>query len=161
MENGTGFSINSFYSALSAKWNFGDSLSGTGNNTSSLASPFHEFSKAGVYTVSSDVELSCGAIQASKFVSIVNCKCKAFVPNLLTADGNEVNDKFEISTFCPVKSYRLRLYNRWGKEVFVSENLTEIWDPKSVGKGTYFYAIDLSYENGSSEALRGWLDVVK
>jgi gliding motility-associated-like protein len=83
------------------------------------------------------------------------------VPNLLTADGNEVNDKFEISTFCPVKSYRLRLYNRWGKEVFASENPTEIWDPKSAGNGTYFYAIDLLYEDGSSEALRGWLDVVK
>ncbi len=161
VENGTGFSINSFYSVLSAKWDFGDSLSESSNNTSSLASPFHEFTKAGFYTVSSDVELSCGAIQASKFVSIVNCNCKAFVPNLLTADANEVNDKFEISTFCPVKSYRLRLYNRWGKEVFVSENPNENWDSKSVGNGAYFYAIDLAYENGSSEALRGWLNVVK
>ena len=160
VENGTGFSINSFYSVLSAAWNFGDSLSGTNSNTSGLASPFHEFSKPGIYTVLSVVELSCGTIQASKLVSIVNCKCKAFVPNLLTADGNEVNDKFEISTFCPVKSFRLRLYNRWGKEVFASENSAENWDSKSVGNGAYFYAIDLAYENGTTEALRGWLKVV-
>jgi gliding motility-associated-like protein len=145
----------------SAIWNFGDSLSGTTSNTSELKSPTHEFSKAGNYTVTVQVELSCGTRFISKPVSIFNCNCKAFVPNLLTADGNGVNDQFEISTKCPTRSFRLQIFNRWGQEIFSTGNPSEKWDAKATTFGTYFYILDIEYEDNSSESLKGWVNVVK
>ncbi len=161
VENGSRFSINSFYSVVSASWNFGDSPSGATSNTSDLKSPSHEFSKAGNYTVTAQVELSCGTRSISKPVSIFNCNCKAFVPNLLTADGNGVNDQFEISTKCPTRSFRLKIFNRWGQEIFSTENPSEKWDAKATTFGTYFYILDIQYEDNSSESLKGWVNVVK
>jgi gliding motility-associated-like protein len=110
--------------------------------------------------VAAQVELSCGTKQTTKPISIVNCTCKAFVPNLLIANGNGVNDMFEISNLCPTKSFRLRIYNRWGKEVFASENPNEKWDSNTVGSGTYFFAMDLLYESAPPESLKGWVNVV-
>jgi gliding motility-associated-like protein len=161
IENGTVFSINSFYTILSASWNFGDSLSGSISNNSDLVAPLHEFSKAGNYNILAQIELTCGTKQAAKPISIVNCTCKAFVPNLLIADGNGVNDIFEISNLCATKSFRLKIYNRWGKEVFASENPNEKWDSNTVGSGTYFYALDLLYESAPPESLKGWVNVMK
>jgi len=72
-----------------------------------------------------------------------------------------VNDIFEISNLCATKSFRLKIYNRWGKEVFASENPNEKWDSNTVGSGTYFYALDLLYESAPPESLKGWVNVMK
>ena len=70
-----------------------------------------------------------------------------FVPaNIFTPNGDGLNDFFEIpalpSDFCTAQFASIKIFNRWGKEVFSSTNTNFKWDGKGVNDGVYFYVID-------------------
>ena len=68
-------------------------------------------------------------------------------PNVITANGDGVNDKFEIKNLTTGLGYpnnSLAIYNRWGKRVYYKENISsddELWDPaaENMPTGTYFW----------------------
>ncbi len=68
-------------------------------------------------------------------------------PNLITANGDGVNDRFVIKNLVGGLGYpnnRLDIYNRWGGRVFHAENIDsedDFWDPAEGGypTGTYFW----------------------
>lgn len=70
-------------------------------------------------------------------------------PNVFTPNGDGRNDRFVVNgTF--VTNYRIRIFNRWGQEVFTSDNLEKSWDGKAkngsqVADGVYMYTIE--YDN--------------
>jgi gliding motility-associated-like protein len=49
-----------------------------------------------------------------------------------------------------VSYFRMRVFNRWGQEVFHGTNAKQGWDGKTDGNaapdGVYYYIIDISYE---------------
>lgn len=70
-----------------------------------------------------------------------------YVPaNIFTPNGDGLNDYFEIPSlpenFCSAQFANIRIFNRWGKEVFVSQDNRFRWDGKGVNDGVYFYVID-------------------
>ncbi len=72
-----------------------------------------------------------------------------YVPsNIFTPNGDGLNDYFEIPTlpgeFCTATFKNIRIFNRWGKEVFISEDNTFKWNGKGVNDGVYFYVIDFN-----------------
>ena len=62
-----------------------------------------------------------------------------FVPNAVTANGDNLNDVFGWSDVF-VREFEMRLYNRWGEKVFESSNKNETWDAN-------FNKLDLPYSN--------------
>ncbi|WP_242928315.1 gliding motility-associated C-terminal domain-containing protein [Pontibacter vulgaris] len=75
-----------------------------------------------------------------------------YIPaNIFTPNGDGLNDYFEIpglpSDFCTTTFRNIRIYNRWGKEVYRSDQNNFKWDGKNVNDGVYFYVIDF----GASE----------
>lgn len=68
-------------------------------------------------------------------------------PNVVTANGDGVNDKFVIKNLVDGQGYpnnSLAIYNRWGKRVYYKENITkedDFWDPAAdnMPDGTYFW----------------------
>ncbi len=112
-----------------------------------------------------------------------NCGFVAFA-NVITpynADGR--NDYFEAFTdvadeaSCPrfVKSIALKIYDRWGKEVFTWDappgegNNYVFWnglDPagKKVSSGVYFYSADVHFDMRNPKAehrvVKGWVQVI-
>lgn len=68
-------------------------------------------------------------------------------PNLVTPNGDGINDKFVIVNLVNGKGYpnnSLDIYNRWGKRVFHKENISsddDFWDPAATNApdGTYFW----------------------
>ncbi|GAB3196378.1 gliding motility-associated-like protein [Pontibacter aydingkolensis] len=70
-----------------------------------------------------------------------------YVPaNIFTPNGDGLNDFFEIpalpSDFCTAQFASIKIFNRWGKEVFASTSNAFKWDGKGVNDGVYFYVID-------------------
>lgn len=68
-------------------------------------------------------------------------------PNVVTPNGDGINDVFEIINLVDGLGYptnELSIFDRWGKRVFHKENISskdEFWDPgaNNAPAGTYFY----------------------
>ena len=68
-------------------------------------------------------------------------------PNVITANGDGINDVFEIKNLVNGLGYpnnSLAIYNRWGKRVYFKENISsedDWWDPAkdNIPAGTYFW----------------------
>jgi gliding motility-associated-like protein len=58
-----------------------------------------------------------------------------FIPNAFTPNqiGPGLNNKFYVIADGIISS-EIRIYNRWGEQMYISENLKEGWDGKFGGK---------------------------
>lgn len=82
-------------------------------------------------------------------------------PNIFTPNGDAENDFFNIQGLKDCDSGILRIYNRWGDEVYYSiYPRIEPWNGKHLGKdvieGVYFYVLDMKFTQlkGSVTLLR-------
>lgn len=89
-------------------------------------------------------------------------------PNVITANGDGINDVFAIKNLVDGLGYptnELSIFDRWGKRVYHKENITseeDFWDPgaENIPAGTYFYRfVGKGYlgniqRNGVIEVLR-------
>ncbi|MHC2992647.1 hypothetical protein OB13_14040, partial [Pontibacter sp. HJ8] len=67
-------------------------------------------------------------------------------PNIFTPNGDGLNDFFEIpglpDDICTGAFENIKIYNRWGKQVFSSTANSFKWDGKDVNDGVYYYVVD-------------------
>lgn len=82
--------------------------------------------------------------------------------NVVTPDGNNENDVWEISNIENYPNHNISVYDRWGREVFHTTNYQNDWGAINVnGKplmdGTYYYVIELP-EDG--KVIKGAITVV-
>jgi gliding motility-associated-like protein len=65
------------------------------------------------------------------------------VPNVFTPNGDGKNDLFVIQNLEAFENAALRIYTRWGRLVYASENYINSWDGAGATDGTYFYVLDI------------------
>ena len=102
----------------------------------------------------------------SRIITIINDNL--MFPNVITPNGDGVNDVFEIHNLIDGQAFpdnELSIYNRYGKRIFFIQNMrneSDFWDPAATNtpSGTYFYRFigrgpirDVEYK-GSIEVLR-------
>ena len=77
--------------------------------------------------------------------------CEIFIPNAFSPIKNDLNDTWQIFTQCPIGIGELRIYDRWGKQIFYTTNLTDSWDGTYNGErvkpGVYSYKVLFSYSH--------------
>jgi gliding motility-associated-like protein len=87
-----------------------------------------------------------------------------YVPNTFTPDKMRFNNTFFASTF-GVQSLSVKIYNRWGEEIFSSDELNFQWDGTSDGKlvqdGTYVWVIKYVSNSGVEDQLIGHVNVIR
>jgi gliding motility-associated-like protein len=132
---------NTSTSANTWLWDFGD-----GNQNTSLFSPLHTFpEKAGIYYVTLYIENENGCKDSTVKNIIVEQDPLFYVPNSFTPDNNEFNEVFlpVFSDNLVLSDFELRITNRWGELLFVSQNPTVGWNGTYGGKlvqdGVYVY----------------------
>jgi hypothetical protein len=149
--------------ASSYSWN-------TGDTTSSL---FIE--NEGIYTI--EMSTQCGVF--SKTMEVVKsdvCTIQTEIPNIITANNDNLNDLFTIK-YKNAVSFEYSILNRWGnlieqgKEIVPESavfnwNKSNLWNGTNqtgnqVGDGTYFYRITFETYNGSKEEKSGFIQVVQ
>ncbi len=89
------------------------------------------------------------------------------VPNIITPNGDGLNDVWDIRDLddpC-LTNFKAVIYDRWGKEVFVTENPAFLWDAKySNGNvaepGTYYRTIGFEYF-GDAIQSEGTIQIIR
>ena len=112
-------------------WNYGDG--GTANSPN----PTHAFSNAGNYLVNLSYTAEDECYHSTyKEVTISACNTSAgpyFIPNIFSPNGDGTNDEFNVigSIF---ETYTLKVFDRWGINVFTTKSLARSWDGTFNGK---------------------------
>lgn len=169
LENSIPFSILSGATISSVTWNFDDPSSGA-NNTSTLLTPRHLFSKAGIYKIRAIVNFNCGADTIFKTITVINCDsivgdCQLLVPTAFTPNGDGINDKFYPSSICTFENYKCLIFNRWGQLIYTTSNQTEKWDGKYKGSdcpvGAYVYLITYRFPAQQTKDVYGTITLLR
>jgi len=89
---------------------------------------------------------ACGELDDSVLVYGVDCACYMQFPNSFTPNGDGLNDWFKPELQgCAFERFQLRVYNRWGQQVFESSDPERAWDGSYMGKslqeGVYAYFV--------------------
>ncbi len=77
-----------------------------------------------------------------------------YIPNILTPNGDEKNETFEILTDAPVS---LKIFNRWGKILYQDADYQNNWNASGLSSGIYYYELQLE----DDAACKGWLQVLR
>jgi gliding motility-associated-like protein len=116
-------------------------------NTGSTDSVFYVFMVPGLYRV--DLINECGVFSDSVMVDFHNCQSCVNVPNVFTPNADGRNDLFIPHYDCSVGNYTLKIFNRWGQQLFESHNINDGWDGRNRGTPSEIgsYAWHLEYVN--------------
>jgi len=145
--------------AVSYQWSDGDSTSQK------------LIDSAGTYQVT--VTLSNGTARTDQIViSYEDCDtdCDIVAPNAFTPNGDGNNDAFRLVILgnCEISNYQMKIYNRWGQEVFGTTDQLEGWDGTLNGvtqpRAAYIYLVTYTLEtaNGSEEhQYKGQLTLIR
>jgi gliding motility-associated-like protein len=88
------------------------------------------------------------------------------VPNVITVNGDGVNDTWEIENIHGYPNAIIEIYNRWGNLVWKTEGYLKNWDGSNfrngevLPDGTYFYIINLKSQV-YTEPYTGWVQIIK
>lgn len=78
------------------------------------------------------------------------------MPNVITPNGDGLNEFFILDE--KLSGSALQIINRWGKEVYSSEEYENNWNGDDLSSGTYYYIISNSC---FAENLKGVLSIVR
>ncbi|MDD4213901.1 MAG: gliding motility-associated C-terminal domain-containing protein [Bacteroidales bacterium] len=128
---------------------------GSSENTYTVSEP-------GIYWVAVD---NHGCITRDT-IDIMPC-VDVDVPNVITPNNDGYNDYFYAKG--NFKSLHLIIYNRWGKEIYETSDISGVWDGKVNGapaaEGTYYYIITyktVNYHDRDEElSLKGSFAVLR
>lgn len=87
-----------------------------------------------------------GCVSPPDTVVVINESTGLIVPNAFTPNGDGLNDAFKPYSELIFPKYELQIYNRWGEQLFITDDITEAWDGTYLGKeqevGTYIWVIN-------------------
>jgi gliding motility-associated-like protein len=158
-------SVDEKNSIVAYNWNFGDLNSGT-ENTSTLANPSHLFSAEGTFTITL-IATNADGNKDTVSKTITNSIAKSaglIIPNIFSPNGDGLNDCFSPISKSNFVNYSLKIFNRWGELVYVSNNANDCWDGQlkngQIEIGTYFYILNAKTECSSID-WKGDITLIK
>jgi len=143
-------------------WNFG-------NNTATIGqeNPTYTYNNAGYFTVTLIAINDVGCTDTARMNIEINEPLVFFVPNSFTPDGKNYNEVFlpvMTSGFDPW-NYELRIFNRWGELVFISQNAQKGWngtyDNQDCPEGVYIWQIRVRNVKGIFENHQGHVNLMR
>ncbi|WP_191907017.1 T9SS type B sorting domain-containing protein [Adhaeribacter soli] len=113
-------------------------------------------SQPGAYKVEVGMGENCfysGAVNVKE----ERCYRTAFIPNLITPNNDNTNDRFDPKGL-EAGPWQLEIYNRWGSRIYQNSNYTNQWPEQDIPAATYYY---LLRNKESGKTYKGWIEVVK
>lgn len=126
-------------------WEFGDDQV---INTSGLQNPSYTYLEVGSYTVTQIVYNDYECSDTSKAFLSISPAFTIYIPSAFTPNNDEINDRFYVKGVGIVE-FKMRIFNRWGDEIYYSEDITEGWgadvrgNERLVEKETYVYKVEV------------------
>jgi len=129
-------------------WDFGNGLVSFEENPSLELQPGNDLD----VTLLANNEFCSNSISDFVEYSVEGIYENIIIPNVFTPNGDLYNDLMLITGIRDCESAVLRIYNRWGKEVYYSiypdkEPWAGFYHSEEVVEGVYFYVLELEYEH--------------
>lgn len=136
--------------------------SGTLNNPN-LVNPIATPQAPTMYYVYGVNEDGCRNID-SVYVDI-DFSANLFVPTAFTPNGDGKNDLFKVSNVTFQRLQEFKIYNRWGQEIFSTNDIKVGWDGHWRGQpqdmGVYQYIIKVAIPDGTIKTYKGNVTLVR
>ncbi|GAL86085.1 hypothetical protein MYP_3314 [Sporocytophaga myxococcoides] len=114
--------------------------------------PNFTISKSGEYWV----KLNKNNCQSIDTINIIVLEpAKLFIPNLITPNKDKSNEFFVLDYNDDIE---FSVYNRWGSEVFYSENYHNNWNGDDLPDGVYFYKV---LDRTGCLNVKGWVEIIR
>lgn len=142
-------------------WDFGD------GTTSTQSSPFHVYADTGTYYVTLTVTDSAGVCVDERthgpFVVVEDGSL--FMPDAFSPNGDGFNDLLSIGGALIV-DFELRIFNRWGQEVFSTQTPSDAWDGRTKSgklapEGVYVYALTATIPGENPIRQKGTITLLR
>ena len=86
-----------------------------------------------------------------------------YIPNTFTPNGDTKNDVFYVQGY-GMKEIKLRVFNRWGQQIFESDSTNPGWDGKFNGvpceQGVYVYSVEAVSMGGQNYRKVGHVNLI-
>ena len=103
----------------------------------------YTFNNSGEYYVK--LIVNSASCQATDSIKVNVRESMLEVPNVFTPNGDGINDEFRVA-YRSLATFRMMVFNRWGRIVYDSTNPAKGWDGRINGKnaaeGAYYYLIE-------------------
>ncbi len=117
---------NSSLNATSWLWDFGD------KTTSTLKDPQHTYKAKGTYTVIMRAYNQSVCTDSMVKTVEVEPEFTFYIPNCFTPNSDGKNDLFT-GKGDEIKAFNMTIFNRWGEEIFYTEDMIKGWDGRAKG----------------------------
>jgi gliding motility-associated-like protein len=88
---------------------------------------------------------------------IVPVDTDIFIPNVFTPNGDDKNPDFHIRNLPTSQNVKLIVSNKWGNEVYSSNNYQNNWNGDGAADGIYYYSLQI----GSDKPITGWVEIMR
>jgi gliding motility-associated-like protein len=118
----------------------------------------------GIYSViarQNEIETGCNNSDTA-FVSIKLIPCSLVIPNIMTPNGDDLNDAFigQEDVFRAGINADVMVFNRWGTVVYENKNYKGDWEANGLPDGTYYYIVKIT-GNGLNDIYEGDLTILR
>jgi PKD repeat protein len=142
-------------------WEFGD------GGTSEEENPIHYYTQEGTYPVSLTViSINKCVDSLTQLTEIVVLPAGEIVfPNSFYPDYIEPMNVFKADEYRSVKSFEMRIYNRWGETMFYTNDIDVGWNGKVNGdnaiQDVYVWRAEGMYLNGTPFEMAGSVTLIR
>lgn len=147
-------------------WSFGDPGNLYEPNSSTQTSPSHTYADQGTYCVTLIVQSPGGCSDSITHCLVIEPEYTLYIPSGFTPNGDGLNQ-----VFAPkgqnIEEFTMRIFDRWGNQIFRSTAVNEGWDGKVQDKAeiaqqdVYVYTIDVKDNLGKRHKYTGTVTIVK
>ncbi|MBL7711944.1 MAG: gliding motility-associated C-terminal domain-containing protein, partial [Chitinophagaceae bacterium] len=127
--------------------------------------PVFKAGQAGIYWVEAGKD-QCSASDTVR-LSMTNCNNCISIPTAFTPNGDGKNDFFRPLLQCPVLRFEMKLFNRYGEQMWSTNDPGQYWDGTFKGMlqqlGVYFYLIKIRFDTPwvKEELYKGHVTLVR
>ena len=110
--------------------------------------------QSGIYFV--NATNICGVAGDTIGIAYENCPCNVWIPNAFSPNTDSKNENYKIVSDCILEEFNLRIYNRWGQEVFAGNDIDSFWDGfyKNTDAPEGIYVAKVNYKGYANGRLK-------
>jgi trimeric autotransporter adhesin len=150
--------------ATIAQWHW--TLGDDSNTVSTSNNPQIQYPDPGSYNVHMVVTSDHGCKDSTDKVIVIAEDYELFVPNAFSPNADGTNDFF-FAKGNGIKDFKMYIFDRWGTQIFNTEDITKGWDGRINNKGdivmedVYVWKVELHTNKGDKKMVRGVVSVIK
>lgn len=130
--------------------------------------PIYTYQDTGVYTLMQIVKHESGCPDTISKILDVTPEVTLHMPNAFTPNNDGLNDDFRGKGYLPgIKSYTMSIWNRWGEQIFETNDPSEGWNgeynnsgQQALG-GVYVYIVQYIGPRGNTFDLKGNVTLIR